>query len=341
MKTWERGLLDREGRTSCPRSHFTRRRFLNQHLDGLVIKAISGFFTVKTAQGDIVCQLPGRLKQEWQSSSILAVGDEVMISLNEDGTGVIEEIAPRRAVLSRTRPSADVRKLTADQEQVLVANPDQLVFVFSIKTPSPSLRKLDRFLTVAEMNELPTIICINKIDLDNLDKIRQKFQLYADIGYRVIYTSAKEGIGIDELKACLHDKITVFAGSSGVGKSSLLNAVQPGLGLKVNQVSDATGKGLHTTRYAELIPLAGGGYVADTPGIRGLALFDLEPSELDAYFREIAPLVSNCQFSDCTHQHEPKCAVRTAVKEGRVSQQRYESYLRLREEHEMLDKKAY
>lgn len=271
----------------------------------------------------------------------MAVGDEVMISLNEDGTGVIEEVAPRRTVLSRTRPSAEARKLASDQEQVLVANPDQLVFVFSIKAPSPSLRKLDRFLTVAEMNHLPAIICINKIDLDDLDSIRKRFQLYADIGYRVIYTSAKERIGLDELKTCLHDKITVFAGSSGVGKSSLLNAIQPGLDLKVNQVSEATGKGLHTTRYAELIPLEGGGYVADTPGIRGLALFDLEPSELDAYFREIAPLVADCQFSDCTHQHEPNCAVRAAVQDGRVSKQRYDSYLRLREEHEMLDKKAY
>ena len=315
--------------------------FLNQQREGLVIKAISGFYTVQTSQDEIVSQLPGRLKQEWQSTSIVAVGDHVMISLNEDGTGIIEEIAPRSAVLSRTRPSAEARRLTSDREQVLVANPDQLVFVFSIKTPSPSLRKLDRFLIVAEMNELPTIICINKIDLSKLDKIRKKFQLYADIGYRVIYTSAKDNVGVDELKACLHDKITVFAGSSGVGKSSLLNMIQPGLGLKVNQVSNATGKGLHTTRYAELIPLEMGGYVADTPGIRGLALFDVEPSELDAYFREIAPLVSDCQFSDCTHQHEPKCAVRSAVKDGHISKQRYDSYLRLREEHEMLDKTAY
>ena len=315
--------------------------FLNQQLAGLVTKAISGFYTVQTSQGEIVSHLPGRMKQKRQISSIVAVGDEVTISLNEDGTGAIEAIAPRRAVLSRTRPSAEARQLNSDQEQVLVANPDQLVFVFSIKSPSPSLRKLDRFLAVAEMNDLPTIICINKIDLAELDKTREKFQLYTDIGYRVIYTSAKEDSGVAELKACLHDKITVFAGSSGVGKSSLLNAIQPGLGLKVNQVSDATGKGLHTTRYAELIPLDGGGYVADTPGIRGLALFDLEPSELDAYFREIAPLVPDCQFSDCTHQHEPKCAVRTAVKDGRISKHRYDSYLRLREEHEMLDKSAY
>jgi ribosome biogenesis GTPase len=215
------------------------------------------------------------------------------------------------------------------------------VLVFAVKKPYPSLRKLDRFLAVAEQNELHTIICINKIDLADLEKVKEKFQVYTDIGYHVIYTSAKEHVGIDELKACLQDKITVFAGSSGVGKSSLLNAIQPGLGLKVNQVSKATGKGLHTTRYAELIPLKEGGYVADTPGIRGLALFDVEPGELDAYFREIAPLISECQFSDCKHQHEPKCAVRAAVEDGRISQQRYDSYLRLREEHEMLDKTAY
>lgn len=285
--------------------------------------------------------MPGRLKQARQSTSIVAVGDRVTISINEDGSGTIEEIAPRRTVLSRTRPSADARRLASDREQVLVANPDQLVFVFAVKKPHPSLRKLDRFLTVAEMNALPAVICINKIDLANRDKVRQKFQVYADIGYRVIYTSAKERVGIEELKACLRDKITVFAGSSGVGKSSLLNAIQPELGLKVNEVSKATGKGLHTTRYAELIPLDEGGYVADTPGIRGLALFDVEPGELDAYFREIAPLVSACQFSDCTHEHEPKCAVRAAVADGRISPQRYESYLRLRAEHEMLDRAAF
>ncbi len=281
------------------------------------------------------------MKKEWQNTSIVAVGDRVTISLNEDNTGTIEDIAPRKAVLSRTRPSAEVRRLNSDREQVLVANLDQLVLVFAAKKPHPSLRKLDRFLVVSEMNNLPTIICINKIDLAKLDKVRQKFQVYADIGYHIVYTSAKENIGVDELKACLHNKITVFAGSSGVGKSSLLNAIQPGLGLKVNQVSKATGKGLHTTRYAELIPLQDGGYVADTPGIRGLALFDVEPRELDAYFREIAPLVSDCQFSDCTHQHEPKCSVRAAVEAGKISKHRYDSYLRLWQEHEMLDKKAY
>jgi ribosome biogenesis GTPase len=139
----------------------------------------------------------------------------------------------------------------------------------------------------------------------------------------------------------LQGKISVLAGSSGVGKTSLLNAIQPGLGLEVLAVSEATGKGMHATRHSQLFPLDGGGYVADTPGIRSLALFDVEPGELDAYFREIAPLVSECQFSDCSHVHEPGCAVRAAVADGRIAQERYQSYLRLREEHEMLDEALY
>ncbi|HFE67485.1 MAG TPA: ribosome small subunit-dependent GTPase A [Chloroflexi bacterium] len=309
-------------------------------LHGRVTKAISGFFTVETEEGPVVSHLPGRLKKEWQETSLAAVGDWVTISLQEDGTGMIEAVAPRKSVLSRTRPSARTRSLASDREQVLVANLDQVVFVFSTKKPHPSLRKLDRFLVVAEMNELTAVICVNKTDLTGLEKARQMFHLYEEIGYRVIYTSVPENRGIDELRDCLRDKITVFAGSSGVGKSSLLNAIQPGLGLKVNEVSQASGKGLHTTRYAEMFPLNFGGYVADTPGIRGLALFDLEPTELDAYFREIAPYVPACRFSDCSHRHEPGCAVRMAVEQGKISRQRYESYLRLREEHEALWEEA-
>jgi ribosome biogenesis GTPase len=306
-----------------------------------VIKAISGFFTVVTDDSEIVAQLPGRLKQEWRRSTIVAVGDRVTVSLNEDGTGTIEAVAKRQSVLSRTRTSAEGRHLLKDQEQVLVANPDQVAFVFAVKRPYPSLRKLDRFLVVAEMNKLPAIICVNKVDLTGIDKAREKFQIYEDLDYPVIYSSVKTGEGVAELREHLRDKLTVLAGSSGVGKSSLLNAIEPGLGLKVREVSQATGKGLHTTRYAEIFPLAMGGYVADTPGIRGLALFDVEPAELDAYFREIAPLVTDCQFSDCTHEHEPGCAVRAAVADGRITPQRYDSYLRLRTEHEMLDREAY
>lgn len=286
-------------------------------------------------------QIRGRLKQKRKDTDLVAIGDRVTISINPDGTGLIEEVEEREQVLSRARPAPSARQMLTDQEQVLVANPDQVVFVFSIRQPRPSLRKLDRFLVVAELNELPAIICVNKIDLVDPEEARETFALYEDIDYSVIYTSAVTGEGLDELRERLQGKISVLAGSSGVGKSSLLNAMQPGLGLRVREVSEATKKGTHTTRHAELIKLDQGGYVADTPGIRALALFDIEPQELDGYFREIAPLVSECQFSDCTHRHEPKCAVREAVEEGRVSQERYESYLRLREEHEALDDALY
>lgn len=314
-----------------------------EKLEGRVIKTISGFHTVAVeGREPVVAQIAGRLKQEWQTTTLVAAGDWVTLSLNADGSGTVEAVAPRKSVLSRSRPTATpTRKMSADQEQVLVANLDQVIFVFAVKDPTSNLRKLDRFLVVAEMNNLPAVICLNKIDLDKKGKVAAQFQMYSDIGYPVLHTSTKTGEGIAELKELLHNKISVLAGSSGVGKSSLLNEIQPGLGLKVSAVSGATGKGMHTTRFAELFPLDEGGYVADTPGIRGLALFDLEPYELDAYFREIAPLVEHCRFSDCTHRHEPGCAVLAAVKDGRIHPDRHQSYLRLREEHEALDEENY
>lgn len=316
--------------------------FLAGAIEGLVIKAQSGFFTVKTSDDRlVVCQIPGRLKQEKQDTALVAAGDRVTISINADGSGLIESIAERTSVLSRARPAPDKRSILSDQEQVLVANPDQVILVFSIRQPRPSLRKLDRFLVVTEMNQLPTVICVNKVDLVEAGQAQEVFALYEAIGYPVLYTSAKSGEGMDALRTLLHGKISVLAGSSGVGKSSLLNAIQPDLGLRVREVSQATEKGLHTTRHVELVPLEMGGYVADTPGIRALALFDIEPDELDGYFREIAPLVAECQFSDCTHRHEPRCAVRAAVADGRISAERYDSYLRLREEHENLEERAY
>lgn len=307
-----------------------------------MVKAQSGFFTVETTDGErFICQIPGRLKKEKQDTDLVAVGDSVTCTVDPDGRGVIESVAERTRVLSRARPAPDKRSILSDQEQVWVANLDQVLFVFSIRRPRPSLRKLDRFLVVAEMNEIPAVICVNKIDLVEPGEAQNLFGIYKEIGYMVIYTSATHGDGLQDLKECLQGKISVLTGSSGVGKTSLLNSIQPGLGMRVKAVSEATDKGLHTTRHVELVSLEMGGYVGDTPGIRSLAVFDLEPAELDGYFREIAPLVASCQFSDCTHRHEPKCAVRAAVADGRVSSQRYDSYLRLREEHELLEDSAY
>jgi ribosome biogenesis GTPase len=317
--------------------------------NGLVVKVQSGFFTVQTSAGQIVCRIPGRVKEEHQRkieldpdfyrADIVAVGDRVEIIDFGTGSGEIDAIEERERALTRRAPLPGGRGAAATEseyKQIIVANPDQAVFVFSVLDPEPSLRMLDRYLVMAEDADIPSVICVNKIDLaaevGEPDYPRELFGLYAEIGYPVVYTSAVTGQGIDELRDWLTGKISVLAGPSGAGKSSLLNAVQPGLGLTVRAVSEATGKGRHTTRVRELIPLAGGGYVADTPGMRTMALWDIEAGELDAYFREIEPLVSKCAFSDCTHTHEPGCAVMEAVQVGRIHSERYESYLRLREE---------
>ena len=291
---------------------------------GLIVKAQSGFFTVKSGQGLVVCQLRGKLKQGKAKGDIAALGDKVGITVLDDGSGVIEEVEERKQAITRLDPRPQ-----GEYQQVLLANPDQAVFVFACAHPNPKLKMLDRYLVVAEKQKIPAVIVANKTDL--VEDAKSIFGLYETIGYRVIYTSAKSGDGLNELKRALAQKISAFAGPSGAGKSTLLNAIQPGLGLAVNEVSTAINKGKHTTVTRELFALEGGGYVADTPGWKSLGLWDTTPEEMDAYFPELRDLVQGCQFSDCTHVHEPGCAVRAAVQEGRVFRQRYESYLRLRE----------
>jgi ribosome biogenesis GTPase len=292
---------------------------------GLITCSQSGFFTVQTKAGPLICRLRGRLKQGRHVVDIATVGDHVQIGRLPDGTGVIEAVEPRQKVLVRLDPRPH-----GVYQQVLLANPDQAAFVFSCAQPRPHLRMLDRFLVIAEKQGLPALIVANKIDLVGRERAEEIFGFYPAIGYPVIYACATAGEGVQELKACLTGKVTALAGPSGVGKSSLLNALQPGLGLAVREVSAAIQKGRHTTSVRQLFPLEGGGYVADLPGMRSLSLWDTEPEELDGYFPELASLVANCQFSDCRHQTEPGCAVRAAVETGTVHPQRYDSYLRLR-----------
>ncbi len=300
---------------------------------GLVIKTQSGFYTVQTDSGPIVCQLRGSLKQSFKKTELCVIGDHVSLELLDDGTGAISAIAPRTRSLSRVEPSS-FAGTSAEREQVIIANPDQTVFVFAAAKPEPNSRLLDRFLVAAEKAEIPSIaIVVNKIDLAEV-KAHEMFSTYEKIGYVVLYTSAEVNIGLAALRNLLAGKISVFTGPSGVGKSSLLNAVQPGLGRAVSHVSRKLSKGRHTTVNSELIPVAGGGYVADTPGIRTIAPWDVEPDELAAYYREFARYVSECQFNNCTHTDEPGCAVRAAVSAAAISAERYDSYVRLREELE-------
>ncbi|MCC7117215.1 MAG: ribosome small subunit-dependent GTPase A [Anaerolineales bacterium] len=290
---------------------------------GLIVKAQSGFFTVETGAGLVVCQLRGKLKQGRATGDLAALGDRVELTLLADGSGVIENVRERKQALVRLDPRPQ-----GEYQQVLLANADQCVFVFACAHPTPKLKMLDRFLVIAEKQKIPPIIVANKIDL--AENAKEIFGLYQEIGYRVIYTSTLAHLGVDELRTALTGKISALAGPSGVGKSSLLNALQPGLGLAVNDVSAALNKGKHTTVTRQMFALHGGGYVADTPGWKSLALWDTEPEEIDAYFPELAPLVADCQFSDCTHTHEPACAVRAALEAGKIHRERYDSFLRLR-----------
>ncbi|MBN1679494.1 MAG: ribosome small subunit-dependent GTPase A [Anaerolineae bacterium] len=309
---------------------------LVEQLQGLVIRTQSGFFTVQTPQGAIICQLRGKLKEEYKDTDLVTLGDQVRLDrLPEEADtvgGVITYVSERKRVLSRVAPSSAVGT-SAEREQVIIANPDQAVFVFAATRPSPRVRMLDRFLVAAEKAEIPEIrVCVNKMDLaqTELAGIQAMFSVYERIGYPVMYVSALTGEGIRALHDTLIGKISVFTGPSGVGKTSLLNAIEPGLGRRVTTISQATTKGRHTTRYSELVPLADGGYIADTPGIRAIAPWDVEPHELDGYYIEIAPHVAHCKFQDCTHTHEPGCGVRAALARGEISPERYDSYLRLR-----------
>ncbi len=313
-------------------------------LEGLVIKQQSGFFTVETPEGQFICQIRGRFKEkvsrrvrkeEEERSDLCAIGDRVTLTPLKDAVGVIDEVHPRERVLSRADHTGGRSAMVQGREQIIIANADQAVFVLAASHPSPNPRVLDRLIVAAEKGSIPRIhIVCNKIDLAERDEAEAIFGAYEAIGYPVLYTSAKTGEGVQALRELLTGHLSVFTGPSGVGKTSLLNAIQPGLGLRVSAVSHATTKGRHTTVHSELFALEGGGYVADTPGIRSIAIWDVEPGELEAYFIDIAPHVADCRFTDCTHMHEPGCAVRQAVIDGKIALERYRNFLRLRKEIE-------
>jgi ribosome biogenesis GTPase / thiamine phosphate phosphatase len=293
---------------------------------GLVLRARSGFYTVQTDDGDLVeAQLRGRMKKERQSSDLAVIGDRVSLERLPDGSGAISAVEPRRSRFSRRQPGPR----GSWREDVMVANPDLVVAVFACDRPPPNPRLIDRFLVVAEFNEVAAAVVANKVEIVPRDAAEAVFEPYRRIGYDVIYTSAKAGIGLDELRERLAGRLSIVTGPSGVGKSTLLNEIQPGLHIETGEVSDALSKGRHTTTSAELHPLDGGGYVADTPGIRELGLWQIPPDELAWCFPEFRDHLGACAFSDCSHLHEPRCGLRRAVEEGHVTEMRHDSYRRM------------
>lgn len=296
---------------------------------GRVLRAQSGFFWVQTDEGTLECRLRGRLKKSRQSTDIAVIGDEVEVTQVSPQEGAIESVYERDSCFSRRQPGPRGQW----KEDVLIANLDQVVIVFSCVSPPVNPRLVDRFLVVAEYNEIEPVIVANKIDMAGGKAAAQElFGMYEAINYHVYYVSAKSGEGIAALRERLASRISVFTGPSGVGKSSLLNSMQPGLQLQTSEVSGTLNKGRHTTVVAELHPLEGtdNGYVADTPGIRELAAWSIPDDDLAWCFREMRPFLGLCEFNDCSHTHEPGCAVQQALEAGDILPERYDSYVRQR-----------
>jgi len=275
---------------------------------------------------DIRCTLRKNLFRDLgQFTKPVAVGDRVRVTVFGESDAVVEEVMARRGYLSR-------RQGETGKEQIMVANVDQVLITVAMVEPSFRPRIIDRILVAAERAGAGAIIALTKADLvppDARADIASIADLYQDLGYDTLFTSTVTGEAVAELRAALTDKTTVLTGQSGVGKSTLLNAVQPGLELAEGAVSDKWGKGRHTTTSASMIPLAGGGFVVDTPGIRSWGIAGLEPSDIAIFLPDLAVFVESCRYNECTHDHEPDCAVKEAVIEGTIDERRYESYLRI------------
>ena len=290
---------------------------------GTVLRAQGGTYEVETEEGVVEAALRGRVKREERTGERVVVGDRVEVEPTGSGWAV-ERVHPRRTALTRRAPGK------APRAKTIVANVDQVVVVFAVAHPTPHLRMLDRFLVICESSGLDPLIVANKTDVTGEEAARALFAPYERAGYPVLYTAARERRGVDELRAAICGRVSALTGPSGVGKSSLLNAVQPGLALRVASVSEAVDKGRHTTVTAQLIPLECGGYVADTPGLREVGLWGVDPDELDGYFPEFGPYLGHCRYANsCTHTHEPGCAVRAAVDAREVEAARYDSYRRM------------
>lgn len=300
-------------------------------MKGLVIKNTGSWYSVKTDTGKVVeCKIKGNFRLKGiRSTNPVAVGDNVEIALNSEGTAFITHIEERRNYI--IRKSQNLSK----QSHILAANVDQAFLIVTVNYPQTSTTFIDRFLASAEAYSVPVVLVFNKCDIlsdDERHYQQSMIHLYETIGYECREVSATTSEGVDGLHALLKGKITLLSGNSGVGKSTLINKILPEANLRTAEISDAHNTGMHTTTFSEMLELPEGGYIIDTPGIKGFGTFNMEPEELTSYFPEIFHFSKGCKFSNCTHTHEPGCAVLKAIDDHYIAQSRYQSYLNMLED---------
>ncbi len=300
-------------------------------MNGLVIRNTGSWYTVKTDDGSLIeCKIKGNFRLKGiRSTNPVAVGDRVKIVRNVEGTAFITDIGDRSNYIIRKSPNL------SKQSHIIAANIDQAFLIVTVNHPQTSTTFIDRFLASAEAYRIPVILVFNKIDIlspEDVEYQKMMVHLYETIGYECLSVSAFDNSIIECFRPLLENKITLFSGNSGVGKSTLLNTLMPGLNLRTSEISEAHDTGMHTTTFSEMLPLPYGGWVIDTPGIKGFGTFDMEPEEICGYFKEIFKYSKDCRFRNCTHTHEPGCAVRKAVEEHYISESRYNSYLSMLED---------
>lgn len=302
-------------------------------MTGIVVKNTGSWQTVKTDTGTIVnCKIKGNFRLKgFRCTNPVAVGDEVEILVNPDGSAFITTIKPRKNYVIRRASNL------SKEFQIIASNLDQSVLVISLKNPLTNTTFIDRFLATSEAYNIPAIIVLNKVDLlqseEDVEYLEAIEYLYKSIGYQFLRTSTKTGEGIDELRKIVEGRKTLLSGNSGVGKSSIINALIPDASLRVGEVSQVHHTGMHTTTFSEMLDLPGGGSLIDTPGVKGFGTIDFDRNEVAHYFPEIFAASKDCRFNNCTHTHEPGCAVRRALDEHLISLSRYTSYMSIIEDN--------